>query len=175
MKTGFRCALKDQGQECCEKDRDPCAGCKANCDECRVDPCDNCPGKVEDARPLPIPANLQHDAGAVAKCSCGRYTDNPMALQDPPFRCDCGKTNHWTGSFKPPGPDSTWSGKRRKRCSVGARMRALDRMIKALTVLEMDMEAENKAGRCCWSPDDFEAVKTWWKKPMVEELERLML
>lgn len=55
-------------------------------------------------------ANSLHDAGAYAQCSgCHRYTVNPNALQRNDTPCDCGRTNFWTGSFKPPGPDGRFS------------------------------------------------------------------
>jgi hypothetical protein len=65
-----------------------------------------------------IEATGHHDVGAYAKCSyCGRYSDNPRALQYDPrgpeletdVRCDCGKTRGWCGSFSPPTADSLWS------------------------------------------------------------------
>lgn len=64
-----------------------------------------------------IPATNHHDAGAIARCSyCGRYSDNPKALQYDPRRqsaldlkCDCGKTHGWCGSFKKPTTESVWS------------------------------------------------------------------
>lgn len=65
-----------------------------------------------------IPATGRHDAGAIARCSkCGRYTDNPSALDYDPrvksqqdVRCDCGETHYWCGSFKRPTTDSVWCG-----------------------------------------------------------------
>lgn len=64
-----------------------------------------------------IPRTGNHDAGAIARCSyCGRYSDNPKALQYDPrsespkdLRCDCGKTHGWCGSFKRPTAESVWS------------------------------------------------------------------
>lgn len=57
-----------------------------------------------------IPATHQHDAGAYARCSyCGRYTVNPMALGNYGLRCDCGRTEGWSGSFERPGDGATWS------------------------------------------------------------------
>jgi len=64
-----------------------------------------------------IPRTGQHDAGAIARCSyCGRYSDDPRALQYDPrsesphdLRCDCGKTHGWCGSFQHPTAESIWS------------------------------------------------------------------
>ena len=69
-----------------------------------------------------------HDAGAIARCSyCGRYSDDPKALQYDPrsespndLRCDCGKTHGWCGSFKRPTETSLWSGAEKERKAVKA-------------------------------------------------------
>ena len=77
-------------------------------------------GGNEAAKPIrgsDIPKTGHHDAGAIARCSyCGRYSDNPKALQYDPratsakdLRCDCGKTHGWSGSFKRPTAGSIWS------------------------------------------------------------------
>lgn len=56
-----------------------------------------------------IPATLQHDAGAIARCSyCGRYTTRNAVLSRPYIKCDCGKTHGWCGSFKKPDAKSRW-------------------------------------------------------------------
>jgi hypothetical protein len=73
--------------------------------------------KTTDIRGANIPKTGHHDAGAIARCSyCGRYSDDPRALQYHPLatsakdlRCDCGKTHGWCGSFKPPHAGSIWS------------------------------------------------------------------
>jgi len=55
-----------------------------------------------------IPASHRHDAGAYGRCSfCGRYSDNPQCLSLD-FRCDCGKKNHFSGSFVSPDKNSLW-------------------------------------------------------------------
>lgn len=57
-----------------------------------------------------IEATMAHDAGAYARCSyCGRYSDNPKALQTHGLVCDCGRAFGWSGSFKKPTKDSQWS------------------------------------------------------------------
>ena len=73
--------------------------------------------KTKEIRGANIPKTGHHDAGAIARCSyCGRYSDDPRALQYDPratsakdLRCDCGKTHGWCGSFKPPTAGSIWS------------------------------------------------------------------
>lgn len=57
-----------------------------------------------------ILATLEHDAGAIARCSyCGRYTDDRAVLRINWTRCSCGKTHGWCGSFEPPTEASEWS------------------------------------------------------------------
>jgi hypothetical protein len=56
-----------------------------------------------------IKRTLEHDAGAVARCSfCGRYTDRPDILRRNWTKCDCGKPYGWSGSFEPPTDKSEW-------------------------------------------------------------------
>ena len=59
-----------------------------------------------------IKATLRHDAGAFAQCSyCGRYSDYyQLLIRYKEYRCDCGKKEGWSGSFKPPTEQSRWSG-----------------------------------------------------------------
>lgn len=58
-----------------------------------------------------IPATLRHDEGAVSRCSyCGRYSLDPKTLSDRQPKCECGELHGWSGSFKKPGPDASWSG-----------------------------------------------------------------
>lgn len=58
-----------------------------------------------------IKGNLDHDAGAYARCSyCGRYSDKPSTLRGYGYaKCDCGKEGGWCGSFKKPDEKSEWS------------------------------------------------------------------
>jgi len=56
-----------------------------------------------------IHASHWHDAGAYGMCSyCRRYSDDVKCLDDD-FKCDCGKKNGYSGSFKKPKPDSIWN------------------------------------------------------------------
>jgi len=56
-----------------------------------------------------IKGNLYHDAGAYGQCSyCSRYSDNPKVLGHR-LECDCGRIKGWSGSFKKPDENSTWS------------------------------------------------------------------
>lgn len=51
-----------------------------------------------------------HDAGAYARCSyCLRYSDDPRALGERAFRCECGETLGWSGSFHRPDSKARWS------------------------------------------------------------------
>ncbi|MEX3914822.1 hypothetical protein AB4Y43_01055 [Paraburkholderia sp. BR10872] len=65
-----------------------------------------------DVKPLNgIPATLQHDEGAIARCSyCGRYSLDPKTLGSRQPKCDCGEQNGWSGSFLAPSHDAKWSG-----------------------------------------------------------------
>jgi len=66
--------------------------------------------RVSNTRGENIPATLEHDAGAIARCSyCGRYTDDRAVLRINWTQCSCGKTHGWCGSFKPPTEASEWS------------------------------------------------------------------
>jgi len=57
-----------------------------------------------------IQATLNHDAGAHGRCSyCGRYSINPGVLNGYE-KCDCGKKEGWSGSFKKPTKESKWNG-----------------------------------------------------------------
>jgi hypothetical protein len=57
-----------------------------------------------------IEANCMHDAGAYARCSCGRYTTHLAAICDGhTSTCDCGRSDCWSGSFIPPGEGAQWS------------------------------------------------------------------
>lgn len=59
-----------------------------------------------------IPATMRHDAGAYARCHyCRRYSDDPKALGDRPFACDCGNSGGWSGSSESPNSESQWSTK----------------------------------------------------------------
>lgn len=55
-----------------------------------------------------IPASLRHDAGAFARCRCGRYSDDERSLSGS-WPCDCGREHGWCGSFVSPTDDSKWS------------------------------------------------------------------
>lgn len=59
-----------------------------------------------------LPATLAHDRGAYARCSgCGRYSADRVTIAGGNLLqpCDCGRADHWTGSFVTPGPDAEWS------------------------------------------------------------------
>ncbi|WP_434663539.1 hypothetical protein P5W99_24590 [Paraburkholderia sp. A3BS-1L] len=70
------------------------------------------PSERPDVKPLNgIPATLQHDEGAIARCSYrGRYSLDPKTLSDRQPKCDCGERYGWRGSFKKPDHDAKWSG-----------------------------------------------------------------
>jgi hypothetical protein len=68
-----------------------------------------------------IKKTLRHDAGAFARCSyCGRYSDSAQSLIWDEYLCDCGQTRGWSGSFKPPTEQSTWSGEEPSNLQVKA-------------------------------------------------------
>ena len=65
------------------------------------------------AAPVAPAATMFHDAGAIAQCTCGRYTLNRNSLSPRDERrpvCECGTNHGWSGSFKKPGADSKWHG-----------------------------------------------------------------
>lgn len=65
------------------------------------------------AAPVPPAATMFHDAGAIAQCTCGRYTLDRNSLSPRDDRrpvCECGTNHGWSGSFKKPGADSKWHG-----------------------------------------------------------------
>lgn len=74
-------------------------------------------GKLDRLISRGLTANSTHDAGAYARCSgCGRYTINPNSLGVPgrktghvPCVCDCGRADHWCGSFVAPGEDARFA------------------------------------------------------------------
>jgi hypothetical protein len=55
-----------------------------------------------------IKSSHWHDAGAYGRCSyCFRYSDDINCLDDD-YKCNCGKSNGFTGSFKKPTKESKW-------------------------------------------------------------------
>jgi hypothetical protein len=74
------------------------------------------PGEGGEADPLNgIAANGFHGEGAIAQCGyCRRYSLDPKTLGADRYQpvCECGEKHGWSGSFKRPGPDARWSGKR---------------------------------------------------------------
>lgn len=81
---------------------------------------DNCPESIRElltemqrAMGALCPPSSLHDRGAIARCSgCRRYTASAFALSvcsSALAVCDCGRADYWSGSFAPPGEDSTWS------------------------------------------------------------------
>ena len=74
-----------------------------------------------------IKKSARHDAGAYAQCFyCERYTEDHRSLLIKTFMCDCGKSDGWCGSFKPPTEDSKWSEARPEDKPAAPVCRALD-------------------------------------------------
>lgn len=68
--------------------------------------------RLQRAASLLIPSRAPaHDAGAYAQCmGCGLYSLSPLAISAAhTIACDCGRTEHWTGSFTRPGPDDRFA------------------------------------------------------------------
>jgi hypothetical protein len=96
-----------------------------------------------------IPATLEHDAGAIARCSyCGRYTDDKSVLRINWTQCSCGKTHGWCGSFRPPTEESKWSAHNCEGAGMIVRIKTRG-AIRSVSCSHRDCPT-----RPCWDPHD---------------------